>query len=64
MSGVVDDRDEREQCTVDTETAAVALGRSPRTVRRMVAAGRLSNAGTARAIRVRLSDLLNGLNVR
>lgn len=59
MIGTVEQQDERGQCSVDTQVAAVALGRSPRTVRRMVAEGRLRNVGTERAIRVRLSELVN-----
>lgn len=37
---------------IDTEAAAVMLGVHPRTVRKMVAAGTLTNHGTTRRIRL------------
>lgn len=43
---------------IDTATAAVELGTSPRTVRRLVADGLLTNYGDARHIRVRLGEVM------
>jgi hypothetical protein len=45
--------------TVDTATAAVATGRSERTIRRWVAAGVIPNRGTPRKVRVLLADLVS-----
>ncbi len=43
--------------TLDTATAALALGVTPRTVRRWVHAGQLANHGTPTHIRVSVADL-------
>ena len=43
---------------IDTETAAVALGVSARRVRQLVAAGKLTNKGTARRILIPLAEVL------
>ncbi len=42
---------------LDTPTAALALGVTPRTIRRWVRAGHLPNRGTPTRIRVALVDL-------
>lgn len=42
---------------IDSATAAVALGLTPRRIRQLVAAGRLKNYGTTRRILVSLDEL-------
>lgn len=44
---------------VDTATAAVATGRSERTIRRWVTLGRIPNHGTPRKMLVLLDDLVS-----
>lgn len=44
---------------IDTETAARAIDRTPRTIRRWVKAGRLANHGKGNAIRVDLYELIS-----
>lgn len=45
--------------TVDSYTAAAALGVHPRTVRRWVNDGTLTNRGTTSRIRIPMADLHN-----
>ena len=44
---------------VDTETAALAAQVTPRTIRRWVADGALTNHGTARRVMVDLDEVLD-----
>lgn len=44
---------------IDSATAAVALSVTERTIRRMVASGKLANHGTARRILIDLADLVH-----
>ena len=43
---------------LDTRDAATAAGLTPRRIQQLVKEGRIPNVGTARRIRVRLSDVL------
>lgn len=43
---------------LDTRDAATAAGLTPRRIQQLVKEGRIPNVGTARHIRVRLSDVL------
>ena len=43
---------------VDTETAAIALGVTPRRIRQLVEAGKLTNHGTTRRIMLDVAELL------
>ena len=44
---------------LDTRDAATAAGLTPRRIQQLVKEGRIPNVGTARRIRVRLSDVLS-----
>lgn len=43
---------------LDTRDAATAAGLTPRRIQQLVKEGRIPNVGTARRIRVRLTDVL------
>ena len=44
---------------IDTATAAIAAGVTPRTIRRWIHNGRLTNHGTNRHIRININELMS-----